>query len=154
MGSEPVPFQVALPRRDTLGLDGARSVRSRVHGLVHFDGNIVTFEWSTSRRVEQISLTGVGVVDDVTVPDLLDVPAAWIADARLTGGWWAPRLRLRGRRLDAFDGVPGAGQGTLVLLIARRDRVIATAMADALTRARLLGPAESGPELLGGPPQR
>lgn len=147
MGAEPVPFQVALPGRDTLGFEGARSVWYRVHGLVHLHDDTVTFEWTRTRHVEQVSLTGVRVRDDATVPELVDVPVAWIADAQVTGGWWAPRLRLRGRRLDAFDGVPGAGQGTLVLRIARRDRAPAAALVAALAAARALGPARSAPGL-------
>jgi hypothetical protein len=129
---QPVPFQVSLPGHDTLDFDGAQSETYRVHGLLHLDGDTVIFEWSTASRVERVSFTGVEVEDEVTEPELLEVPATWIADARVTGGWWAPRLRLRGRRLDAFTGVPGAGPGTLVLRIARRDRALAGAMAAAL----------------------
>jgi hypothetical protein len=145
MATEPVPFQLALPGRDTLGFDGARSVSYRVHGLLHLEGDTFTFEWSTARHVEHVSLTRVHVDDHATPPELLDVPVTWIADARVTGGWWAPRLVLRARRLDAFDGVPGAEPGSVALRIARRDRAIAAAMVDALTAARALGPAHYRP---------
>jgi hypothetical protein len=137
MTAESVPFQVALPGHDTLDFDEVRSESYRVHGLLHLDEDILTFEWSTSLRVERVSFAGVEVDDDVTEPEFLEIPVAWIAEARVTGGWWAPRLRLRGRRLDAFDGVPGADLGKLVLRIARRDRALAAAMAAALTPALL-----------------
>ncbi len=147
MTAESVPFHLPLPGRDTLGFEGARSVWYRIHGLLHFDGDTITFEWSTTRHVEHVSLTRVRVRDDATTPKLLGVPGAWIADARLTGGWWAPRLRLRARRLDAFDGVPTARPGTITLRIARRDRGLAAAMVDALSAGRMLRPAESPAEL-------
>lgn len=144
---EPLPFTLSLPGRDTLNLQGARSIWHRVLGLLHFDGETVTLEWSATRHLEQVSLSGVRVQDDAEEPTLLDLPLSWIAEARVTGGWWAPRFRLRGRRLDAFDGVPGAGLGTLILKVARRDRAIARAMAASLAAARTLGPADSPPPL-------
>jgi hypothetical protein len=151
MRVEPVPFHLPLPGRDTMGFDGIRSVSYRVHGLLHLDGEIATFEWSTTRHSERVSLTGVSVNDIATPPELLDVPVAWIADATLAGGWWRPRLVLRGRRLDAFDGVPGCGLGTVSLRVRWRDRPLAGAMAAALAgaaRAWALGDGDSAPQAL------
>ena len=112
MAIEPVPFHVPLPGREAVSLDGIRSESHRVLGLLHLADDTLTFEWSLTRRVQQVSLTAVRDDDESTTPELLDVPRAWIAEARLTGGWWAPRLRLRARRLDAFEGVPSASPGT------------------------------------------
>ena len=148
MAAEPVPFGLPLPGRDTLDFEGARSEWHRVQGLLHLEGDSITFEWSTTQHVEHVSLSGVHIDDEATPPELLSVPVAWIGEARVAGGWWAPRLILRARRLDAFDGMPGAVLGTVVLRIARRDRAIAAAMVAALTAARTLGPAQSPPELL------
>ena len=144
---EPVPFTVPLPGSDTLGLHGARSETWRVQGLLHFDGEILTFEWSTTRHVEQVSLGGVDVDDDASPPELLDVPLMWIAEARLVRRWWSTRLEFRGRRLDAFDGVPGAAPGILTLRIARRDREIAEHMVDQVKAARALSAGASPPQL-------
>ena len=143
MVTEPVPFQLPLPGLDTLGLEGARSESRRVHGLLHLDAGTVTFEWRAVLHVELVSLTRVHVDDVATRTERVVVPVAAIGAARLTGGWWAPRLVLRARRLDAFDGVPGAGPGTVALRIARRDRALAAAMAGALVAACALGPAAS-----------
>ena len=134
MPAEPLPFQLPLPGRDTLGLDGARSESYRVHGLLHCDGETLTFEWSTSAHVENVSLLGVDVDDEVSPAELWDVPVAWIAEVRITGGWWAPRLYLRARRIDAFDGIPGAQPGTITLRFRRRDRAIAAAITQALSQ--------------------
>ena len=145
--TEPVPFHLPLPGSDTLGLRGARSETWRVQGLLHFDGETLTLEWSTTRHVEQVSVTGVDVDDEFSPAEVLDVPIGLIAEARLIRGWWRTRLTLRGRRLDVFDGVPGAAPGTVTLRIARRDRPIAEAMVDALKTARTLPPAASRPQL-------
>jgi hypothetical protein len=151
MRVDSVPFQVQLPGRDTMGFDGMRSVSYGVHGLLHLDGDIATFEWSTTRHTEIVSLTDISEHDDETPPDLLDVPAAWIADATLTGGWWRPRLVLRGRRLDAFVGVPGARPGIVSLRVRRRDRPLAMAMAAALASAAAawqLGELDAAPRAI------
>lgn len=129
------------------GLEGARSVSSRVHRLLHLESEALTFEWRTVGHVEHVSLASVSVDDDTTQPKWLDIPATWIADARLTGGWWASRLTLRAGRLDAFDDVPRARPGTVVRRIARRDGPIAAALGDALLDGRRLGPADAPPRL-------
>ncbi len=143
---EPLPFTHSLPGKDTLNLQGVRSSWYRVHGLLHFDGEIVTLEWTVTRHLEQVSLSGVRVQDDAEEPTLLELPLELIADARVTGGWLVPRFRLRARRLNAFDGAPGAGEGTLILKIARRDRAIAHAMAASLAAARTLGRVDTPPQ--------
>lgn len=146
MTIEPVPFKTSLPGRDTLGFDGFRSISYRVDGLVHFDGEIVTFEWTTTRHSEDVLFGGVEERDDVSGPELLDLPVSWIGAAALERAWWRPRLMLRGRRLDAFDGIPGAKPGRILLPILRRDRAIAAAMASAMEEAGrmwMLGAGES-----------
>jgi hypothetical protein len=151
MRVESVPFQVPLPGRDTIDLDGIRSVSYGIHGLLHLDGEFATFEWSTTRHTEIVSLTDISENDDATAPELLDVPVAWIAGATLTGGRWRPRLVLRGRRLDAFVGVPGAGPGIVSLRVRRRDRPLAMAMAAALAYAAgtwQLGEEETAPRAM------
>lgn len=147
MTVEPVPFHLSLPGSDTLGLSGARSASYRVRGLLHLEGGILTFEWSVLKHVEKVTLSGVEERDEASPPELLDVPASWVGDARLVGGWWWPRLVLRGRRLDAFDGVPGATPGFVALRVARRDRPLAAAMAAAILEVRAL-PGAGSPEAL------
>jgi len=144
---EPVPFTVPLPGSDTLGLHGARSETWRIQGLLHFDGETLTLEWSTTQHVEQVSLRGVDVDDDASPPELLDVPVGWIAEARILRRWWSTRLLLRGRRLDAFDGVPGAAPGTLTLRIARGDRALAEALIDQFKAARAVTAGAAPPQL-------
>jgi hypothetical protein len=129
---EPVPFRIPLPGKDTLDLDGARSVTARVEGLLHLDTDVLSIEWRRLEHVEEVTLGSVSIDDDATLPEWIDIPLTWLADARLSGGWWAPRLRLRMRRLDAFDALPGAKQGEVTVRIARGDRALAAAFADAI----------------------
>jgi hypothetical protein len=116
--------------------------------LLHFDRRTLTFEWSARRHLEQVSLAGVSVRDDTLPAETVELPAALITEARLTGGWWAPRLRLRARRLDAFDALPAAAPGAIVLRIARRDRALAMAMVEALDSSHLPKPTQPPPTLL------
>lgn len=132
MLAEPLPFHLPLPGRDVVDLDLVRSEWYRVQGLLHCDGETLTFEWSTVAHVEDVSFSGVDVDDQVSPAELWDVPAAWIAEVRITGGWWAPRLHLRARRIDAFEGIPGATPGAISLRFRRRDRAIAAALVDAI----------------------
>ena len=136
---EPVPFHLPLPGADTIGLDGLRSISCRVHGILYLDASMATLEWITTRHSEQVSFSSVDVDDDETEPEALDLPVSWIADATLKGGWWRPRLVILARRLDAFDGVPGARPGTITLHLRRRDRQVAGAMAAALSAAGRVG---------------
>lgn len=132
MLAEPLPFHLPLPGRDVVNLDAVRSEWYRMHGLLHCDGETLTFEWSTTTHVENVSLLDVEVDDQVSPAELWDVPVALIGEVRITGGWWAPRLHLRARRIDAFDGIPGAKPGAISLRFRRQDRALAAAMADAI----------------------
>ena len=132
---EPLPFRLHVPGRDAVDGDGAWQISYRIEGLLHLVGATVTFEWSGTRHTQQVSLSGV-VDDKEPLPnEWLDVPAAFITEARLRRGWRATRLELRARQLDAFDGVPSARPGALTLRIHRRDREVAAKMAECIESA-------------------
>ena len=131
----PLPFRLKVPGEDTLDLRGARSVSYRLDGLLHVAADLLTFEWAATRRTQRVSITGVkDEVDDSPV-GTVEVPRSSIVRAQLRGGWWAPRLQLWARRIDAFDGIPGARPGMLTLRIHRRDRAHAHALAEAIAHA-------------------
>jgi hypothetical protein len=71
----------------------------------------------------------------------------WLTEVRLTR-FPARRLKLRARRLDAFDGVPAARPGNISLRIRRRDRHLAAAMVEAIEEARASILADPSYELL------
>jgi len=111
-------------------------VRYRLEGLLHLADRMLAIEWAVTERTQQVSLTGASTDAQTFPPEVVDVPVAWIADVRLRGGWWSPRLELRATRLDAFEGLPGGRPGALTLRVSRRDRSLAAAFAAALEKAR------------------
>lgn len=136
---EPLRFRLRVPGRDAVDSEGAWQISYRIEGLLHLVGATVTFEWSGTRHTQQVSLSGV-VDDKESLPnEWLDVPAAFITEARLRRGWWATHLELRARQLDAFEGVPSARAGALTLLIHRRDRELAAKMAASIESANVRG---------------
>ncbi len=143
---DPLPFRLGVTGSDTLSLDGARSVSYRMEGTLHLVDETVTIEWTGSKRTQHVDFGE--VTDDVDhfPVEWLDVPVAWITSARLKGGWWAPRLILRSDRIDAFDGVPTAKQGSLKLRVLRRDRELARGMVQAIVSAskRTPNPVNAG----------
>ena len=78
----------------------------------------------------------------------LVVPLTWLTEVRFTR-FPSRRLKLRARRLDAFDGVPTARPGGLVLRIRHRDRHLARAMVEAIEEARVDALEYTDPGLLG-----
>ncbi len=132
---EPLPFLLRYPRQDSLDSRGAHSIRYRVDGLLHLDASALTVEWAEVQEIQRVSLSGIGSDEHALPRDAVEVPLTLIGEVRVRG-WWAPRLELRGRRLDAFDGIPGARPGALTFRIPRRCRAQAAAFAAALGRAR------------------
>jgi hypothetical protein len=128
----PVPFRLAVPSHDRVGFSGALTTEWKLQGLLHHDGEVLTIEWTGTQKTEGIAPTGVVQKVEHLPPEAIDVPLEWITGAALTGGWWWPRLVLRASRLDAFDGVPGAGAGVLALKLRRADLELARGMADAI----------------------
>lgn len=133
---DPLPFRLNVPGQDTLDWRGARSISYRLDGLLHLVGEMLTFEWAATRRTQRVSLTGVKDVVDESPVGTIEIPRGWITRAHIRGGWWAPRLQLWARRIDAFDGIPGARPGTLTLRIHRHDRAYAHALAEAIAPAQ------------------
>lgn len=147
--AEPLPFRLSVPGSDTIDLDEIESISYRVEGLLHCIGDTLTFEWAGSRTRELVSLGQVKEEEEAIPLAMRDVPVSWIARASLKG-WLRLRLELRARRLDAFDGIPGARHGTLTLRLKRRDRDLAREIVSALEMARAdaaLAAAESARHL-------
>ncbi len=134
--TDPLAFRLKVPGEDTLDSRGARSISYRLDGLLHLVGDMLTFEWAATRRTQLVSLGGVKDQVDESPIGAVQVPQRWITRAQVRGGWWAPRLQLRARRIDAFDGIPGARPGTLTLRIRRRDRAHANAIARVIAPLR------------------
>lgn len=129
---DPLPFRLKLPGRDTVGFDGAWSISYRLEGFLHLDGDTIKLEWVATRWTQGLSFTSVKDEVDQSPIGSTEVPLSSIRRARLRGGWWAPRLQLWARHIDAFEGIPGAQPTTVSFRIDRRDRALAAAIAAAL----------------------
>ena len=130
--SDPLPFRLKLRGEDTINTEGVRSVSYRVAGLLHLSDVVLALEWRATRHTEEVSYAGIKDEVDESPVGSIEVPRDAVARARVSGGWWRPRLQVWARRFDAFDGVPGARLGMVTLRIRRMDRDHAKAIARAL----------------------
>ena len=146
---EPLPFRLGMAGEDTVDSRGARSVSYKVDGMLHLEGDSLTLEWAVDKTTENVGLGGISTDVEKFDYEEITLHLTWLTEARLTGGFMSPRrLRLRARRLDAFDEVPGARPGRIALRIRRRDRHIAAAMVAAIREARIDALEYTDPELL------
>ena len=129
-----LPFRLRLPGWDKLDWEGARSVAARVEGRLHLVGGMLVIEWAVTEKTQRVALDGITSRVEVLPLEMIELPVAELVDLRLVGGWWAPRLDLRARRLDAFDGIPTARPGVITLRIRRQDRQLAAEMAAEIER--------------------
>lgn len=150
MGLDPLPFRLKSPGWDHAGLGGIESVSYQIDGIMHVDDQAVTLEWTRTRTTEQVSFEKVGTEVDELPLEWLELPYERLAGAWVIGGWWWPRLELRARGFEDFEGVPAARGVTLRLAIQRRDRALARAIAAeiavqvaAATNDRLLGAGDT-----------
>ncbi len=128
----PLPFRLKIPDEDTLDMRGVRSVSYQLEGLLHLEGETLTFEWAATRHTETVSLRGVKDYVDESPIGTVQVPRSAITRVVLRGRLM-PRLHLWAKRIDAFNGIPSARPGALTLRLRRQDRDLARAMADAIT---------------------
>lgn len=140
--SSPLPFRIGVPGYDSIDTQGVVSISIKLEGLLHVFDDVVSLEWTATRTVESVSLSGIRDEVDQSPVGACDIPMDLIMEARLRGGWWAPRLELRATRLDAFDEIPSAQNGTAKLRIQRRDREKARAACAAINNALSLPKSE------------
>ena len=132
---DPLPFRIKVRDPDIIDWQGIRSVSYLLDGLVHVVDKSITLEWTATRRTRRLWFTGIKDEVDRSPLGTLQVPVGSITRARVRG-WWTPRLQLWARRLEAFDGIPGARGATLTLRIHRRDREHAHTIAVAIDTER------------------
>lgn len=130
---EPLPFRIKVPDEEEWGFTGFVQTETSVTGLLHASDDALFLEWVERQKTERFTLGEVGTDHEEFPVEMLEIPLDWVASVEVVGGWWLPRVRLRARRLDAFDGIPGAEPGRLMLVISRRDRAIAAALASAVS---------------------
>lgn len=131
---DPLPFRLRVPGDDRVDLGGVHSISWQFEGLLHHLGDRLRFEWSGTRSVQSVSLSRTVDRAEPIPPEELEVPVEWIAEAVLTGALWLPGMELRARRIDAFDGIPGARGGRVSLRFKRRHLDIARRIVRELNR--------------------
>jgi hypothetical protein len=141
--SSPLPFRISVPGYDSIDSQGVVSISIKLEGLLHVLDDVISLEWSATRKVESVSLRGIRDEVDQSPVGACDIPVDLILEARLRGGWWAPRLELRATRLDAFEEIPSAQNGTAKLRIQRRDREKARAVCAEINNASRLHDGEN-----------
>jgi hypothetical protein len=115
-----------------MGFNGIESVSHRADGILRVTERGVTLEWAEVQTVEEVSLDRVGTDVIELPPEWLELPSERIAGVWLVGGWWSPCLDLRACEMEDLEGVPGVRGVTLSLRIHRRDRALASAIAQAI----------------------
>lgn len=133
---DPLPFTLRVRGHDAIeGLD-VYSISVKVEGLAHWsDDAVLTVEWAETQHIDEVSFDRVRS-DVVAQPPLaIDIPIDELAGAVVAGGWWRPRVELKGRYLDTFATLPGSRPGRAALWIRRRDRDRAKQLVAALVLA-------------------
>jgi hypothetical protein len=115
-----------------MGFNGIESVSHRADGILRVTERGVALEWAEVQTVEEVTLEHVGTDVIELPPEWLELPSERIAGAWLVGGWWSPCLDLRVCEMEDLEGVPGVRGVTLSLRIHRRDRALASAIAQAI----------------------
>ena len=72
--------------------------------------------------------------------EVVEIPAEWIAEVTVTDLYFVTWITLRARRLDTFDGIPGAAPGVLKLRTTSTHRGAMKALVIALEKARHAAP--------------
>ena len=134
----PLPFRIRVPGHDSIDKQGVVSITIKLEGLLSLIDDVISLEWTATRQIESISLSGIRDEVDESPIGRCGIPASLILDARLRGGWFAPSLQLRARTLDAFEGIPTAKQGVAKLRIRRSDRKLARVVCTAIDNAKSL----------------
>lgn len=132
MSLQPLPFRLRAAGRDSVGFGGVESVSFRVDGLLQVIEEGITLEWTGTRTTEQVSFEKIGTDVEELSLEWVELPFERLAGVWLLGGWWRPRLELRARGIEDFDGVPAARGVTVSLGIHRRDRALARNLGSAI----------------------
>lgn len=133
--SKPLLFRIKVPGYDSIDSQGVVSISIKLEGFLHPAEDVVSLEWTAIRKTEAVSLSGVTDEVDQSPVGSCEIPVGMIIEARVRGGWWAPRLELLARTLDAFAEIPTAENGRAILKIQRRDRAHAVAICKAIEAA-------------------
>jgi hypothetical protein len=148
--SDFLTFRLRVPEEARVEHGVATVLKYRLHGRAWIDGSHLHLEWSGDcERTE----AGRGVARQVREPVPVGhtaVPLDDIAQVRLRGGWWWPRVDIAAAAPGALDGVPGVAGARISLRISRGERAAAAhwiVQAELAQADRALRAAEAAAEL-------
>jgi hypothetical protein len=90
---------------------------AKCEGLLRDDGTHLCVEYQVKDGVAGILKSG---VKTVRIP-LTDLTSVTLKKGWLGTKWLGVTIVIQGSRMDAFEGMPGATQGRIELIIARKD---------------------------------
>ncbi len=90
------------------------------HGIVRLEGEWLVLEFETKDEILSVLTSG---------PKQCRLELGQIESCRWQPGWWGGRLELATSSLAVLAGIPGAAQGRISLVVARRDRAAALGLA-------------------------
>jgi hypothetical protein len=137
---EPLPFKLSVPDDDKWEAVGHESHEFKVDGLLHLEQGVLILEWVVREEVQRFGFEGIGTEKLVHPAEVVEIPAEWISDVNVTDLYFVTWITLRGRRLDTFDGIPGAAPGLLKMRTSSAHRGAMKALVIALEKARFAAP--------------
>ena len=92
-------------------------------------------------EAEVVHTTTAGIAGETTDTESLgrhelEIAFDQIVSVTLHGRWWRPKIRIQTNRLQAFEGIPGAGRGLVSLRLKRRNWDLARRLITELEFAR------------------
>lgn len=133
---EPIPFSLKGPKRSSIGFLGIEDIKSKIAGLLHFEENTLVVEWQEREKRDQFGFTGIGTEYETFPPEVVDIPAEWIAEVTVRSFFFTSWVRFRTRRLDALEGIPGVIGGVLTVKVTGSARRAIAPMIAAIEEAR------------------
>lgn len=130
-----LPFRLKVPGRDEIDGMDVVSQSFRIHGYLEMAGDVLVIEWGGTTHVQEVGMKGVRDETEPLAAQRLEVPAADLLRAELTGGWLRPRLRVQARRIGALAPVPSEKRGTVEFWYDRSERFVAIEVARELADA-------------------
>lgn len=130
----PISFTLRVASRDYSTEAFTAWSTDKLHGLLHFDGDTVTIEWTGTASIDEVSGLDVQSRTVAVPPMTLNIPLSSLRTAKLAGGWWRPRVELTGNDVQILSQIPGESGGRVQLWITRRDRSRAATLVGSLHR--------------------
>jgi hypothetical protein len=133
---EPLPFKLSVPDDDKWEGVGHESREFKVDGLLHLEQGVLVLEYAVRETVQRFGFEGVGTDRNEYPAEVVEIPVEWISDIRITDLILFTWITLRARRLDTFEGIPGAGPGRLTLRVSYPNRHLMKPLVVAIEKAR------------------